>query len=313
MSGAPVLVRRRGGFTTRLRQQWMLTLFALPGLLLILGFHYFPILGNVLAFKDYLPFLGIWESEWVGLQNFQVLVSADSRFLNALLNTLTLTLVQTVFVFPVPIALALALNALLSKRVKGFVQSILYLPHFVSWVFVVAIFQQFLGGSGLINGALRDHDLSPISIIGNPDVFIGLLTSQVVWKDAGWSMILFLAVIAQIDAELYESAAIDGAGRGGQLWHVTLPGMRGIIIMLLILKLGDSLTVGFEQIILQEAAVGRDASEVLDTYVYNNGIVGGNWGQSAAVGLVKGLVGVVLVLGANRIAHFFDESGVYRR
>ena len=133
------------------------------------------------------------------------------------------------------------------------------------------------------------------------------------WKDTGWATILFLAVLSQIDRSLYEASAVDGAGRWRQTWHVTLPGMKPIIILLLILKLGDSLTVGFEQIILQQQAVGIDASEVLDTYVYNNGVLAGQWGVSAAVGLVKGLVAVVLVIGANKIAHIFGEAGVYQK
>ncbi len=132
------------------------------------------------------------------------------------------------------------------------------------------------------------------------------------WKDTGWATILFLAVLSQIDRSLYEASAVDGASRWRQTWHVTLPGLKPIIILLLILKLGDSLTVGFEQIILQQQAVGTDASEVLDTYVYNNGILGGDWGVSAAVGLVKSVVALILVLVANKIAHRFGEEGVYR-
>ncbi len=141
-----------------------------------------------------------------------------------------------------------------------------------------------------------------------------MITSQVIWRDTGWATILFLAVLSQIDSSLYEAAGVDGASRLQKMWHVTLPGMRGIIIiLLLILRLGDSLTVGFEQIILQQGGVGRAASEVLDTYVYNNGILGGQWGVAAAVGLVKGVVAVLLVLGANRLAHVFGEAGVYQR
>jgi len=193
------------------------------------------------------------------------------------------------------------------------VQSVLYLPHFLSWVIVVAIFQQMLGGSGLLNDALRAAGAGTIDLLGNPDTFIALITSQVIWKDTGWATILFLAVLSQIDSSLYEAAGVDGASRLQKMWHVTLPGMRGIIILLLILRLGDSLTVGFEQIILQQGGVGRAASEVLDTYVYNNGILGGQWGVAAAVGLVKGVVAVLLVLGANRLAHVFGEAGVYQR
>ncbi|WP_198663896.1 ABC transporter permease [Jiangella endophytica] len=305
--------RGRLRWRARLRRDGILTVFVLPGVLALLVFQYLPLLGNVIAFQDYLPFLGIADSPWVGLKNFEILVNGDPAFVRALVNTLIITAVQTVFVFPIPIAFALLLNSLLSERVKRVVQSITYLPHFLSWVVVVAVFQHVLGGSGMINNWLRTHGHETLDVITNPDAFIALITSQVVWKDTGWATILFLAVLSTIDTELYEASSVDGASRTRQLWHVTLPAMRGIIVLLLILKLGDSLTVGFEQILLQQNAVGRHASEVLDTYVYNNGVVGGNWGVSAAVGLVKGVVGVALVLGANRLAHAFGEAGVYRR
>ena len=295
----------------RLTRDKALVLATLPGIALLLTFHYLPWLGNIIAFKDYQPYLGISESPWVGFDNFTIIVNGDPAFINALTNTLIIMLLQIIVVFPAPIALALLLDSLVSDRLKKTVQSILYLPHFLSWVIVVAIFQQILGDAGLLNGFLRDHGISTISIVGNADAFKALITSQVLWKDCGWATILFLAALSQIDAKLYEAAAVDGAGRLRQLWHITLPGLRAIIVLLLILRLGDSLTVGFEQIVLQQPAVGNQASEVLDTYVYNNGILAGNWGVSAAVGLVKGLVGLALVLTANKIAHWFGERGIY--
>jgi putative aldouronate transport system permease protein len=299
------------GWRRAVRDRFVL-LFALPGIAVIVAFHYYPLLGNVIAFQDYQPYLGISQSLWSGFENFAVIINGDPEFLNALGNTLVLTVIQTIFVFPAPIILALVLNGLMSERIKKVVQSIIYLPHFLSWVIVVAVFQQMLGGAGLINNYLRSSGHQAIDIIGNAHLFKALLTSQIVWKDTGWATILFLAVLAQIDRSLYEAASVDGASRLRQTWHVTLPGMRSIIVMLLILRLGDSLTVGFEQIILQQNAVGRQASEVLDTYVYNNGIVGGDWGVATAVGLVKGVVGLALVLVANKVAHIFGEEGVYR-
>ncbi|MFC7624084.1 ABC transporter permease [Microlunatus sp. GCM10028923] len=285
---------------------------AIPGMLIILAFQYYPLWGNVIAFQDYQPYLGVEQSLWVGFENFKIIASGDPAFLNAVQNTLILTAIQTVIVFPAPIVVALVLHSLLSNRLRQLVQSIIYVPHFMSWVIVVAVFQQVLGGTGMINNWLRMNGLEAINIIGNVEAFRALLTSQVMWKDTGWATILFLAVLSQIDRSLYEASAVDGAGRWRQTWHVTLPGLKPIIILLLILKLGDSLTVGFEQIILQQSAVGVDASEVLDTYVYNNGIIGGNWGVSAAVGLVKSVVALTLVLLANKIAHKFGEEGVYK-
>ncbi|MGW6237218.1 ABC transporter permease [Streptomyces sp. NPDC055094] len=299
--------------TRSARRDRSLFWFTVPGILVVLLFHYVPLLGNVIAFQDYQPFIGIWHSTWTGLDNFRVLVNGDAAFLHALNNTVQLLLIQVVFVFPAPILLALALNSLVSERVKKAVQNILYLPHFLSWVVVVAVFQQMLGNGGLLNVFLRAQEMGTWNIIGDPELFKTLLTSQVIWKDTGWGTILFLAALSRVDNNLYEAAAVDGAGRRRQTWHVTLPALRGLVVLLLILRLGDALSVGFEQIILQQTGVGLESSEVLDTYVYNNGLLAGQWGVSAAVGLVKGMVGVVLVLGANRLAHFFGEEGIYRK
>lgn len=282
-------------------------------MVVVLLFHYVPLLGNVIAFKEYLPFLTIAESPWVGWENFRVIFSGDPLFVNALTNTLVIALIQVLFVFPLPLALALLLNEVVSERLKRTVQSILYMPHFLSWVIVVALFQQVLGNAGMVNTFLRGHDLATFSIIGVPELFEVLISSQVIWKDTGWGTIIFLAAISRVDTSLYEAAAMDGAGAVRRLWHVTLPAIRSVFVLLLILRLGDALTVGFEQIILQQGAVGVTASEVLDTYVYNHGIVGGNWGQAAAVGLTKGVVSVLLVLGANKLAHKFGERGVYHK
>jgi putative aldouronate transport system permease protein len=296
----------------RFRRDRVLLALALPGLLLVVLFHYLPLLGNIIAFQDYQPYIGIWDSPFTGLQNFQVIIDGNPAFLRALGNTLVISLIQIVVIFPLPIALALLLNSLLSDTVKKTVQTILYLPHFMSWVIVVAIFQNVLGNGGLVNTWLRSIGAQGFNLVGNPDAFLSLLTSQAAWKDVGWASILFLAALSQIDQNLYEAADMDGANRWQQILHVTLPGIKGIIILLLILRLGDVLTVGFEQIILQQQSVGREVSEVLDTYVYNNGIINGDWGIAAAVGLVKGAVAVVLVLAANKIAHLFGERGIYQ-
>ncbi|MET8824437.1 ABC transporter permease subunit [Streptomyces sp. NPDC004610] len=306
-------LRRPGRLRPHGRRDLALFWFVLPGLAVLLLFHYVPLLGHVIAFQDYQPYIGILHSPWSGLENFSVLLGGDEQFLRALNNTLQLTLIQVVFVFPAPILLALALNSLVSERIKKWIQNVLYLPHFLSWVVIVALFQQMLGNAGMLNLFLQAQDMGTWNIIGNPELFKTLLTSQVIWKDTGWGTILFLAALSRVDQNLYEAAAADGASRWRQTWHVTLPALRGLVVLLLILRLGDALSVGFEQIVLQQQGVGLENSEVLDTYVYNNGVVGGQWGVSAAVGLVKGAVGVVLVLGANKIAHFFGEEGVYRK
>lgn len=283
-----------------------------PATALLLVFTYVPLIGNVVAFMDYVPYLPLADSPWVGLGNFGAMFE-DPAFWNALANTLVINGLQLIFSFPVPLALALLLHSVLSPLIRGFVQSVIYLPHFLSWVIVVAMFQQVLGGTGAVTDLLQRLSGQSVNLMTNPDTFKALVVAQGVWKDAGWGTILFLAALTAIDLALYEAAAVDGAGPWRRFWHVTLPGIRPIVVLLLILQLGQSLTVGFEQILLQRDAVGADAAEVLDTYVYFNGVVDGNWSIGVAAGLLKGVVGLLLILAANKAAHKLGEQGVYSR
>jgi putative aldouronate transport system permease protein len=309
---AAVPPRSRGNLRLRFKRDRSLVLMALPAVILLGVFAYLPMLGNVVAFQDYSPYVGIPESPWVGTDNF-ARVLADADFWHAVKNTLVITAFQLVFFFPIPIALAMLLNSLVNPRLRAAVQAVVYLPHFFSWVLVVSVFQQIFGGAGLLNQSLRANGWQAMDIMTNPDTFLFLLTSQAVWKDAGWGIIVFLAALSAIDPAQYEAAAVDGAGRWKRLWHVTLPGLRSVIVLLLILRLGDSLTVGFEQMILQRDAVGAEASEVLDTFVYYTGVQNGDWSYAAAAGLIKGLVSLALILTANKVAHIFGESGVYSK
>jgi putative aldouronate transport system permease protein len=303
---------RKVPLLVRLRNDSPLLLMVAPAVIVLLLFTYIPLLGSAVAFMDYVPFLGFTGSEWVGFDNFTALFQ-ESAFWSALSNTLQITFLQLVLFFPLPILLAVLLNTVALPLAKRFVQSVIYLPHFLSWVIIVALFQQILGGAGVVNRFLLTHGLSAIDVMSDPSTFKLLLTMQAIWKDAGWGTIIFLAAIAAIDPGLYESATIDGAGAWRRFVHVTLPGMRPIIILMLILRLGDSLTVGFEQILLQRDAVGPGAAEVLDTYVYYHGVVDGSWGTATAAGLLKGVVSLLLVLLANKLAHKLGEEGVYQR
>ncbi|WP_247047332.1 ABC transporter permease [Arthrobacter rhizosphaerae] len=306
------IIRKRAGLRTRLRRDRSLVLMTLPAIALLLVFAYIPMLGNIVAFQDYSPFVGIPDSPFVGLDNF-TRVLGDQGFWHAVTNTLVITAFQLVFFFPIPIVLALLLNSLLSPALRSTIQAIVYLPHFFSWVLVVSVFQQVFGGAGLLSQSLRAQGWQAVDVMTNPDTFLFLITSQAIWKDAGWGIIVFLAALSAIDQEQYEAAAVDGANRWRRMWHVTLPALRGVVILLLILRLGDSLSVGFEQLILQRDAVGAQASEVLDTFVYYTGIRNGDWGYAAAAGLIKGVVSLALILGANKLAHLFGESGVYSK
>ncbi|GLZ81699.1 polysaccharide ABC transporter ATP-binding protein [Actinorhabdospora filicis] len=304
-------VRRKLTLGQRLKRDRVMLLLALPGLLYFLVFHYVPLLGNVIAFQDYQPYLGFFDSVWVGLENFTD-AFADPQFWSALGNTLLIALAQLILFFPAPIALALLLNSVISDKIRRFVQSVVYLPHFVGWVLIVSIFQQLLGAAGLLPNVLEAVGLPRYDMMTDPGAFPWLLTIQLVWKDMGWGTIIFLAALLAIDQQLYEAAAVDGAGRWRRLWHVTLPGITPIIILLFILNLGSILSVGFEQILLQRDNVGAESGEVLDTYIFFNGIQNGEWGPSAAIGIVKAVVGTALLLGANKIAHYFGHEGIYR-
>ncbi len=285
-------------------------LFILPGFLWYVVFHYLPILGNVIAWKDYNIFIGIQASPWVGWENFQAIFT-DPEFEVALRNTLIIEGLQLVFAFPAPLALALLLNSLISEQVKRTIQSIVYLPHFLSWVIVIAVWQQLFGGEGFLNQILLNRGFEPVNIMTNPDIFKPLVVLQTIWKEAGWGTILFLAALTKIDVSLYEAAVIDGAGRWRRLRDVTLPGIRPVIVLLLILHLGFALSVGFEQYYLQRNGVGAGAAEVLDTFIYFRGIQNGDWGFATAVGMVRGIAGAILIFGANWLAKKFFDEGIF--
>jgi putative aldouronate transport system permease protein len=284
-------------------------LFMLPGVIYFILFIYFPMLGNVIAFKNYSPFIGIMDSPWVGLDNFERLLT-DPGFKQALINTIQIEALQLLFAFPAPLLLALLLNSLVGERIKRSIQSIVYLPYFLSWVIVIALWQQVFGGAGVINQALRDGGYDTINVMSNPDFFKPLVVLQSMWKEIGWGTIIFLAALTKIDPQLYEAAAMDGANGRRRMFDVTLPGIRGIVILLLILRMGSMFSTGFEQYFLQRNAVGPQAAEVIDTLVYTLGFQSGQWSFGAAVGLMRGIVAALLILFANWLAKRFGEEGL---
>jgi putative aldouronate transport system permease protein len=306
----------RGGgmpWRAKLHRDKSLIIMTMPALLLLGVFGYAPMLGLVMAFQNYDIYDGFLHSPWVGLANFSLLFS-DPAFWHALANTVTLFAVQLVLFFPVPIALAILLDSVLSRRLRSFVQSVVTLPHFFSWVLVITVFQQMLGGAGLLDTFLRNHGVSsPFDIMTSPSTFKFLVSAQLIWKEAGWNMIVYLAALAAISPALYEAAAVDGAGRWRRIRYITLPGLKGITILLLILNLGYALTFGFEQMLLQRGSIGPQSAEVLTTFSYEYGIVQNNFSYGAAAGLFLGVTSLILILAANRVAHAFGEDGLYRR
>lgn len=288
-----------------------LLLLILPGILYFLIYRYLPMAGLLLAFKDFSPFQGFAGSPWVGLQNFQ-LIFEDSEVIHVIGNTLQLSLLQIFFAFPISILLALMLNELRNQVFKRFVQSIVYLPHFLSWVVVVGITVIFLRSEGLINTFLGNvFHMKGIPFLTDPALFKPIIIIQVIWKESGWGTILFLAAMSGISPHLYEAAVMDGASRWRQMWHITLPALKSTIIILLILRLGTVMDSGFEQIFLMLNPFNKDSGNVLDTYVYFKGIQQANYSFATAVGLFKGIVGLILVVVANRLAKRFGEEGLY--
>ncbi len=294
-----------------LRRDKYLYLLALPGLLFFLIFKYVPLWGLAISFQDYSPYLGFWQSEWVGFKYFEQFFSSPD-FLILFRNTMAISLLNIVFFFPLPIVLALMLNEVRSLAYKKMVQTIVYLPHFLSWVVIVGIcFLIFSQGSGIINNLITESGGKSIAFLTEPNTFWLMLTAQVVWKEAGWGTILFLAALAGINQELYEAAWVDGANRWKKILHVTLPGIRSTIVVLLILRLGQVMDVGFEQIYLMSSAPVAHVADVFDTYVYRLGIQSGRFGYATAVGIFKSVIGLVLVVLANRVAKKFGEEGLY--
>ncbi|OMF37942.1 polysaccharide ABC transporter ATP-binding protein [Paenibacillus sp. FSL H8-0548] len=294
-----------------LKRDRFLYLLVLPGVLYFLIFKYYPMWGIIIAFQDFSPYLGVWKSSWVGMEHFVRFFTNPSFYL-LFRNTMMISLLNLIFFFPLPIILSLSMNEVSSKAFKRVIQSVVYLPHFLSWVIIAGItFLLLSQTNGIINLMLEFMGFPKIAFLTSENLFWGLLTGQNIWKETGWGTIIFLAAITGIDSQLYEAAKIDGASRIRQMWHVTLPGIRNVIIILLILRLGNIMDVGFEQVFLMANGAVANAADVFETYVYRNGIQQGQFSYTTAVGLFKSVIGLTLVVGANWLAKRFGEEGVY--
>ncbi|MFB9277017.1 ABC transporter permease [Cohnella cellulosilytica] len=296
---------------TGIRKDLFLYALILPGFLYFLLFKYVPMWGIVISFQEYSPYLGFWQSPWVGFEHFATLFN-NPDFLIIFRNTMVISMMNIVFYFPMPILVALMLNELRLKRFQRVIQSVIYLPHFLSWVIISGITFLLLSQSGgIVNKLLVEFGREPYNFLTNPGIFWQLLTAQSIWKETGWGTIIFLAAMAGIDPQLHEAARIDGAGRLRQIWHVTLPGIRNVIVTLLILRLGSIMDVGFEQVFLMMNSAVTDVADVFETYVYRNGIQQGQFSYSTAVGLFKSVIGLLMVIGANKLAKRYGEEGLY--
>ncbi|MFG3438612.1 ABC transporter permease [Nonomuraea sp. NPDC047897] len=309
--------RRRGADkvplrTALARYRW-LYLMLLPGIGYFAIFKYLPMYGVTIAFQDFLPFLGYSGSPWVGFKHFEELFSGPD-FGRLMFNTLFLALLHIVFVFPAPIIVALLLNELRVNVLKRSVQSLIYIPHFLSWTIVASLtYVLFAADFGVISGWIRElsGDTAKIDYMAQEEWFRPLIVLQQLWKQTGWGTIIYLAALAGVDPNLYEAARMDGAGRFRQLWHVTLPAIRPTVVVMAILASGNLLDSGFEQIWLMTTSLNRSVADVFDTYVYYAGITQGAISYSTAVGLFKGVAGVILIFGSNWLAKRLGQRGLF--
>ena len=292
-----------------LRDRW-LYLLLLPGFVYFIVFKYLPMWGIVISFENYVPYSGIFGSEWVGLKWFEYFFKFPSwtRYLK---NTLILSFMNLIFYFPAPIMLALLLNEMRSLRYKKILQTFLYVPHFISIVIVVSITMILFGPSGIVYKVTQNVLGSPINFLGSPNTFRWMIIGQSIWKETGWGTIIFLAALTSVDTQLYEAAMVDGAGRLRRLWHITLPSIRSTIVLMLILRMGSMLDTGHDHLILMANSLNRSASQTLDVFVYQQGLQQGQFSYASAVGLMKSIVSIILVVSSNKIAHALGESGLY--
>ncbi|GHU74295.1 protein LplB [Clostridia bacterium] len=291
------------------RDRW-LYLLALPGVLYFIVFKYLPMGGVLIAFKEYVPILGVMGSKWVGLKWFNYFFS-NPIFTRLFSNTILLSLMNIAFFFPAPIILALLLNELRSPGYKKLVQTFLYIPHFVSIVIVCSITYVMFNTTGIVYKMTQALTGQSVGFLTSPGAFRPMIIGQTIWKETGWGTIIFLAALAGVEPEQYEAAMCDGAGRWRQLWHITLPAIRSTIVLLLVLRMGSVLDTGYEHLLLMANAMNRSVSQTFDVFVYQQGIQSGQFSYATAIGLFKAVISVALVMGSNALAHRLGEPGLY--
>lgn len=286
-------------------------LMIFPGFLYFVIFKYAPMWGLVISFQDYQPFLGIRDSAWVGLKHFERLFSEPTFFM-LFKNTVVLFLLNMVIYFPIPIILSLMLNEVSREWFKKTIQTIIYIPFFMSWVIIVSLSYILLTTQdGMINELLMMLGMEKISFLTDPNWFRPVYILQVIWRESGWGTIVYLAAISAIDPQLYEAAKMDGASRWRQMWHVTLPSIRSVIVILMLLKLGDILELGFDHVFLLLNGINREVAEIFDTYVYTAGVRQAQFSYSTAIGFFRSTVGLLLVITANWFVRKVGEEGIY--
>ena len=287
-----------------------LYLLLIPGLLYYIIFHYVPMYGALIAFKDFSPRLGVMESPWVGFKHFKYFFASPS-FLEILINTLRISFSNIIFGFPMPIILALLLNELRSAKFAKVIQNASYLPHFISVVVVCGMVKDFTRDTGVITYILSFFGMEPVNMMNYPEYFVPIYVISAIWQEVGWESIIFLAALTGVDGALYEAASIDGAGKMRQMWHVTLPGIIPTIITMLILRIGGILNVGYEKIILLYNDATLEVADVISTYVYRKGLLEQDWSFSTAVNMFNSVINLIFLCGANYISRKVNDTALW--
>jgi putative aldouronate transport system permease protein len=294
-----------------IRQHPLLYLMALPGVAYFLIFHYGPMYGAQIAFKDFRILEGISGSPWVGFEHF-VTVFQSTYFINVVVNTLLISLYKLLFGVPAAVIMAILINEVRLGWFKRLAQTITYLPHFLSWVVVFGIMLTVLSpSSGLLNKAIESLGGDPINFLGSTTYFRSVLVFSDIWKDIGWGAIIYLAALAGVSPSLYEAAAVDGASRFQRIWHVSLPSILPVIVLVTLLSIGNIMSAGFGQVFVFYNPSVYIVGDIIDTWVYRQGIQGFQFSVATAVGLFKGFVGLVLILTTNWAAKRFTGTGIW--
>lgn len=296
----------------KLFQQRHLQIMALLGVAWMIVFNYVPMYGIIIAFKEFNIVKSIASAPWVGLEHFKAFFE-DDNFVNVMRNTLGISLIKLVIGFPLPILFALFLNEIRSVRFKKAVQTISYLPHFLSWVILGGILTTWLADVGIINDILMALHLiqEPISYLAEPKYFWGIIIASDIWKELGWSAIIYLAAISSVSPDMYEAATIDGAGRFQKMWYITLPSIKATISILFILAVSGVLNSNFDQILVLRNTLNESASNVIDIYVYQTGMLSGRYSYSTAIGLFKSVIALILLLLANRVTKKLNNTSLF--
>lgn len=297
----PAPKRRPGAWKRSFRRDWPLYTLAIAPLIFLAIFRYLPMLGNVIAFRRFRPGGSIFGDEWVGMLYVDMFIH-DPAFWNVFSNTAIIGGMTLVVCFPLPIILALMLNEVRRTHFKRIVQSISYLPHFLSVVIVVGMVYQLLSLQGTVNQIAEAFGGDAVSFLQKPEWFRFIYVASEAWQTVGWGTILYLAALTAVDDGLYEASRIDGANRWQQTWHVTIPGIRPTMVTLLILNIGSFLNVGFEKVLLLYNPMTYSTGDVISTYLYRVGLVSNNLSYAAAIGLFQAIIGFVMVMSANYIS-----------